>query len=220
MRFSMRLLSGACALAVATSLTGCVTPPPAKDYTVLNAAKPRSILVVPVVNNSTQVDAADNFLATLAPPLGERGYYVFPVNLVQHVMDNSGLGDASLVASANPTRVASLFGADTVLYATVEKWSTEYILFSSSTTVQIHYSLKSGKNGATLWDRDITTVYQPQGASGGNPLAALIADAIVAAIVRAHPNYIPLANQANVQAFDTTNEGLPYGPYDSRHGGF
>ena len=217
----MRILPGLCTLTLVAGLTACATPGPApKSYTAFNAASPRSILIVPVVNDTTQVDAADNFLATLAPPLGERGYYVFPVNLVQHVMDDSGLGDANLVANADPVRVASLFGADAVLYAKVEKWDALYVLLSSSVTVEIHYTLKSGKNGTTLWDQDVTTVYQPQAASGGSPLAALIADTIQAAIVRAHPNYIPLANQANAEAFNTANQGLPYGPYDDRHGGF
>jgi hypothetical protein len=217
----MRKLAPLSALALAASLTACVQPPPPpKDYSALNASNPRSILIVPVVNNSTQVDAADTFLDTLAPPLGERGYYVFPVNLVRHTMNDSGLGDANLVAQAPAPRVAALFGADTVLYATVEKWDAQYILLNTTITVQIHYTLKDGKSGATLWDQDETTVYQPQGASGGNPIADLVADAIIAAITRAHPDYIPLANQANIIAFDTPNQGVPYGPYDSRHGGF
>lgn len=203
-------------------LAACTQPngPAPKDYSTFNSASLRSILVVPVVNNTTQVDAASTFLDTLAPPLGERGYYVFPVNLVRHTMEDSGLGDANLVAQASPTQMARLFGADAVLYATVEKWDAQYIVISSSITVQIHYMLKDGKSGATLWDQDETTVYQPQGASSGNPLADLIADAVIAAITRAHPNYIPLANQANQQAFNTPQQGLPYGPYDGRHGGF
>jgi len=203
------------------NLAACVPPgPPPKDYSALNTSDPRSILIVPVVNNTTEVDAADTFFDTLAPPLGERGYYVFPVNLVRHTMDDSGIGDANLVAEASPMRVASLFGADAVLYAKVEQWNAQYILLSSSVTVEIHYTLKDGKTGATLWDQDETVVYQPQAANGGNPLADLIADALIAAITRAHPNYIPLANEANAQAFNTPNQGLPYGPYDTRHGGF
>ena len=216
----MRFLPSLLMLPLVASLVACVHPPTPKDYTAYKAADPRSILIIPVVNNTTQVDAADTFLATLSQPLGERGYYVFPVNLVQHTMDDSGLGDADLVAKADPVRVASLFGADAVLYARVEHWDAQYALINTSVTVQIHYTLKDGKDGRTLWNRDVTTVYQPQGSSSGNPLADLIVDAIQAALVRAHPNFIPLANQANIIAFDTMNQGVPYGPYDTRHGGF
>lgn len=208
-------------LSLLAALSACAPPGPApKDYTALTAANPRSILVVPVVNNTTEVDAAATFLDTLAPPLAERGYYVFPVNLVRNTMQESGLGDANMVAQSSTTRLASLFGADAVLYATVEKWDAEYIIFSSSITVDIHYVLKDGKTGAQLWDQDETVVYQPRTANGGNPLADLIVNAVVAAITRAHPDYIPLANQANAEAFNTPQQGLPFGPYDTKHGGF
>jgi hypothetical protein len=200
-------------------LAGCVKPPMPQDYTAFHQSDPRAILVVPVVNDTAQVDAATNFLATLSQPLGERGYYVFPVNLVAHQMDDNGLGDADMVSKASPVRLAGLFGADSVLYARIERWDAQYVVVSTNVTVQVHYSLKDGKTGATLWDQDVTTVYSPQ-ANGGNPLAVLIADAIMAAIERAHPNYIPLAQQANAIAFTTPNQGVPYGPYDDKHGGF
>jgi hypothetical protein len=43
----------------AVSLAGCATTPEPKDFTAYNAEMPRSILVVPVVNHSNEVDAAD-----------------------------------------------------------------------------------------------------------------------------------------------------------------
>lgn len=201
-------------------LAGCVHPPPPKNYAAFRAADPHAILIVPVVNDSSEVDASADFLATLSQPIADRGYYVFPVNLVKHVMDDSGLGDASLVAQAPAQRVARLFGADAVLYAKIDRWTAQYVFLSTTIIVKIYYVLKDGKTGRTLWDRHVKTVYQPQGASAGNPLAALIADAIAAAIERAHPNYIPLAQQTNIVAFDTPEQGLPYGPDSSKHGGF
>ena len=109
-------------LGVAVALAGCAPAP--KDYTNLRAEAPRSILIVPVVNKSTQADAPDNFLVTLPVPLAERGYYVFPVNMVKRTMEDDGLSDADMVANAEPVRLASLFGADAVLYASIEKWNS------------------------------------------------------------------------------------------------
>jgi len=197
----------------ALALGGCQAPLPDKDYSLLKAEAPRSILIVPIVNKSTQVDAPDSFLATLPVPLAERGYYVFPVNMVKRTMEDDGLSDADLVASADPVRVASLFGADAILYASIENWTTQYAVISAATIVDIHYTLKSGKTGKTLWDARVRTQYSPH-ASSGNLFADLIADAIVAAIQRAHPNYLPLANQANALAFYTKGQGLLPGPYD------
>jgi hypothetical protein len=43
----------------------------------------------------------------------------------------------------------------------------------------------------------------------------LVADAIQAAITKAAPNYIPLAQQANGLAIDGAANSLPVGPYDT-----
>jgi hypothetical protein len=204
-------LSGSILLA----LSACAAQPTPYDYSALRAANPRSILVVPVVNKTTQVEAADTFLATLASPIAERGYYVFPLNMVKHTMEDDGLADADMVAGAPAQRLASLFGADAVLYAEINHWESKYIVLSTSTEVSVHYVLKSGHDGSILWDSNVTTVYSPH-SSGGNPIADLIADAIIAAIERGHPSYIPLANQANALAFYDPNKGLLAGPYGTK----
>lgn len=140
---------------VGFALGGCAPAP--KDYTDFKAESPHSILVVPVVNRSTQVDAPDDFLVTLPIPLAERGYYVFPVNMVKRTMEDDGLSDADMVANADPVKLAQLFGADAVLYATIDEWDSRYILVSTTTTVKIDYALKSGKTGKTLWYSTIQT---------------------------------------------------------------
>jgi hypothetical protein len=58
-----------------------------------------------------------------------------------------------------------------------------------------------------------TMQYSPQANGGGNPLAALLAQAIIAAIEKAEPNYMPLTQQANLLAASTAGQGLPAGPY-------
>ncbi len=125
----IRRATGRLALAALLAvLAGCATAPPRKDLSALVAAKPRSILVVPVVNNSVDVTAGDYFLSTVPVPLAERGYYVFPVNLVKRLLEDDGLADASLVHGAQTDRLAALFGADAVLYIVVQKWESKWIL--------------------------------------------------------------------------------------------
>jgi len=53
-------------------------------------------------------------------------------------------------------------------------------------------------------------VYQPQANGGG--IAGLLANAIVAAMTKAAPNYIPLAHQANNGAINLKGTGLPQVP--------
>ena len=69
-------------LAAAALLAGaCATPQP-YDYTAFKEARPKSLLVLPPLNNSPDVNASYSFLSHVTLPLAESGYYVLPVTLV------------------------------------------------------------------------------------------------------------------------------------------
>ncbi len=211
----MKMLHSIVAGILLLSLTGCVLPPTESDYdyTAFRAADPRSILIVPVVNNSVDVDASDYFLSAISQPVAERGYYVFPVNMVKRVMEEDGLSDANMVHSADPTRLAALFGADSVLYISIERWDAQYAVVSTSVTVEFNYILRDGHTGLELWSSDQKIVYTPESTSSGNLIADLVIAAVQAAATKAKPNYMPLARQANGAAVVETHHGLPAGPY-------
>lgn len=184
-----------------------------KDYTDLRTEAPRSILVVPAINRSVEVNAPDYFLSTISRPLAERGYYVFPVHLVKRMMEDDGLNDADMVHAGDPQRMGKMFGSDAVMYITIERWDAQYVVFSTTVTVEMNYVLKSATSGQTLWSNTQKLVYQPQNNNSGGGIAGLIAQAVVAAIAKAAPNYVPLAQQANALAVSTKGQGLPAGPY-------
>ena len=213
MAFQFRII--ALGLCVAT-LTGCVTAPVKKNYSNFRTENLRSILVVPAINKSVAVDAPDYFLSTISRPLAERGYYVFPVHLVKRLMEDDGLNDADMVHAGDPQRLGKMFGSDAIMYVSIERWDARYIVLSTTVTVELKYVLKSASTGKTLWDNSQKLVYQPQNNSGGG-LAGLIAQAVVAAMTKAAPNYVPLAQQANLQAIYIKGQGLPAGPYDQHY---
>jgi hypothetical protein len=214
----MKALRLAFVALAALSLGACVTTQTPKDYAHFRAVDPHSIVVVPAVNRSLEVTAADYYLSTITLPLAERGYYVFPVHLVKRVMEDDGLSDADLVHSAPPERLGEMFHADAILYVTIEKWDSTYAVFATSTEVTIAYALKDAHTGETLWDDTEALVYQPQANNSGGGLAGLIAQAVVAAMERAAPNYMPLARQANGMAVNGPGKGLPAGPYSPKYG--
>lgn len=205
--------AAAAVVAASLSLGGCATAPSGKDYAAFRAEGPRSILVVPALNNTLNVPAPDYFLSTISRPFAERGYYVFPAYMVKRVMEDEGLSDAGLVHGADASRFNRLFGCDSVLFVTIQQWDSKYMVIATQTTVKFDYTLKSCKSGATLWQESQGMVYSPQSSNSGNPLADLIAMAVVAAIQKGAPNYIPLAIQANMLAAGMPGRGLPAGPY-------
>ena len=195
-------------------LAGCAAPGPDKAFLQpLHEQKPRSILVVPVNNETIDVQAPTSVLATLPMVLGERGYYVFPVNTVKTLLENEGYYEPAEVHAAPPESLASMFGADTVLYVTIHEWKSQYMLISTTTTVDFEYRLVNA-DGAELWRARKQLSYNPNSQnSTGNPLADLISMAVTAAIERAAPNYLPLTRTANAQTFYNQQRGLPPGPY-------
>lgn len=200
-------------VASGVSLAACVTAPSQKDYHAFYGESPKSILVVPALNNTVSVNAADFFVSTISRPFAERGYYVYPAYMVKRVLEDQGLSDAGLVHAADASRLGALFGCDAVLFVEIQRWESQYIVISTSTNVQFQYTLKSCKTGQVLWTDTQSLSYSPQASNSGNPLADLLAQAIMSAIEKGAPNYIPLTQQANLQAASLPGQGLPAGPY-------
>lgn len=210
------LASKAAALAAVTAallLTGCASHPIVKqDLSAFNAAKPRSILVVPAANKSLDVDAPNYLLTTLTVPLAERGYYVFPVHTAKTVLEQEGFYDGDQVQKQPPEALARLFGADAVLYVTINRWDAQYAVLATTVTVDFDYRLVS-KDGTELWKANKKMAYSPQNQNTGSPLGNLIAAAVSAALERAKPNYMPLAQSANLQVLTMEPTAIPTGPY-------
>lgn len=194
-------------------LSGCVAQPVKKDMSAFKAASPRSILVVPAVNKTLDVDAPNYLLATLPIPIAERGYYVFPVNTTKFVLEQEGFYEGERIHKEAPQTLAGLFGADAILYVTINRWDAQYAVIASTVTVDFDYRLVS-KDGTEIWKEQKIMRYSPQNNNNSaSPAAALIGMLLSAAITRAAPNYIPLTQQANQQVFTMGPNALPEGPY-------
>ena len=143
----------------------------------------------------------------------ERGYYVFPVNMVKRVLEDDGLSDADLVHNAPTEKLCNLFGADAILYVTINEWDAKYLVLNTQVTIGLSYVIKDGKTGETLWEHQQKMVYAPQNQSTGSAAGDLLSMMINAALTKASPNYVPLARQANALAFNGEYVGIPPGPY-------
>lgn len=198
----------------ALALSGCVTQPAKKDMSAFMAAAPRSILVVPVVNKSLDVDAPNYVLSSLPVPIAEKGYYVFPVNTTKVVLEQEGFYEGEKVHEQPASTLSGLFGADAVLYVTINRWDAQFALITTTVTVDFSYRLVS-KNDVEIWSETKQMRYQPDNNNNQavSPMAALLASVISAALTRAAPNYMPLTRQANQQVFILGHNPLPDGPY-------
>lgn len=204
------------AFAMLVLTSACTTRPP-YDYTNFRAHPPRSIVVLPPTNQSPDVKATYGYLSTMTMPIAEKGYYVFPVEVVDEFMKENGLPGPNEMQSAPLPKLQEVFGADAVLYTNITKYGTRYAVLDSVTEISATGKLVDIRSGLTLWEGSVDLAQGMNGGGGGNPLAALIAKAIVSLVNQIIANSTDYAHQlapvANAQLFTLKDHGLLDGPY-------
>src|SRR5437868_7205864 len=151
-------------------LSGCVTQPK-PDYSNVFDLQAHSILVVPPANKTTAVDAPAVFLTTVSAAFAERGYYVFPVFLVQDILNDLGATDEGAIAAIPPEKFKEVFEADSILYVTITDWATSYIVIASNIIVGAEYRLVDAGTGTVLWTGKQKIIHD---SGGGVPIGALV----------------------------------------------
>ncbi len=197
------------AAAVACMLAGCASEP--FDYTLFRAHMPRSILVLPPLDASMEVGAGSAYLSTVTEPLAERGYYVFPVAVVEAILRENGLPTAGEMHGVSLAKIDEIFGADAVLYAKVTRWGTAYRVLDSATEVAVEASLVHVRTGTEIWRGSGYAVRSSsEGSSdlGGMLVAALVHQVASAAGDRSRD----LAGDCNAVLFRNERDGLLLGP--------
>ncbi len=192
-------------------MSGCATTH--YDYSALEQSKPRSIVIIPPNNNSLEVNAPYIYMSTLSRPLAEKGYYVFPVSVIDQFLKENGLPTPAEMNDVPLDKIADHIGADAVLYTTIRDWGQKFQIVSSVTKVQADLKLVDVKTGETLWEA--SAVAQKSSDDGGGGLAGAIIGAIVTQIMATTVvDHTPqLARQANYIAINNSNRGLLDGPY-------
>ncbi len=189
--------------------SGCATVEP-KDYTEFRKSKPHSILVLPPLNESTEIGATYSVLTTTTRPLAELGYYVFPVAIVDQYLKENGLTVPGDMHQAPLSKLHDVFGADAVLYLTVKQYGSKYQVFASNTVVTIMGKLVDCRTGTTLW------IGKAQAINNGQSglIEALVTQVLNKLTDQAHI----VATMASYQLLLPPSQGLLKGPRHPEYG--
>jgi hypothetical protein len=149
----MRRIIGVLGVCTLLLLVGCATQPrTAYDYTQFKAENPLSILVLPPLNDSLDVNAGYSFLSQVTYPLAESGYYVFPVAVVNDLFKHNGVTEPSDIHAIPLEKLREIFAADAVVYLKITEYGTSYKIIASDTRVTAQARLVSLKTGEKLWE--------------------------------------------------------------------
>lgn len=180
------------------------------DYRAYLDNFPKSILVLPPLNESLEVQASGMFLSTITTPLAELGYYVLPVAVVDAVLRENGVPLPPEMHQVSIEKLQEVFHPDSILYITIKKWTTTYLVFNTTTTVVLDYRLVDTDTKLDIWRWRQAFQYSPS-----NNQSGLAGKIVVAAIHAAQSGSGRLEREvaiaANQMAFYQPRHGLLVG---------
>ncbi|WP_053293610.1 DUF799 domain-containing protein [Burkholderia pseudomallei] len=210
-------------LSIVALLSACAQPVKRPDYTAFKKSQPRSILVLPPVNETNDVAATYGMLSQMTLPLAEAGYYVVPVAVMDETFKQNGLTNAAEIQGTSPAKLREIFGADAALYSKVTKYGSVYQIVDSTTVVAASAKLVDLKTGDVLW--------QGNGRATGKEMGNNVnvgAFGIVGVLVQAAVKQVAhsLTDEGHDVAALTSNRllsagspnGLLYGPRSTKYG--
>lgn len=215
-----RGLRGALAMAAVLLTAACAAPRPATDYSAFKAARPRSLLVLPPLNQSPDVVAPWAVLAQATAPLAESGYYVMPVTLVADTFKENGLAVPADMHAVAPAKLREIFGADAALYISVSRYGTSYQVLDSSAVVTAQARLVDLRDGSVLWTGAATASNAEQQHQQGGGLVGLLVMAVVKQILNSVTDAsYPVAGVMSQRLLSAGRPGgLLYGPRSPKYG--
>ena len=178
------------------------------SYKALYEERPISILIMPPINNTVDVDAKDYFYTSLFQPLCDRGYYVFSPFLMMEMLKNESAYDAELFLERDLKIFNDMLGADLVLFTQINEWSKGRM--AGNITVSVDYMLKSAKTNEVVFQRTGEFQLDTNIKSGSGGIAGLLADMITTSIYTSMIDKMVAARRCN----DMILEDFPFGVYN------
>ncbi len=205
-----------------TSAACTLTPtPPRLAQTAYHRNIPRSILVLPPLNETTELNASALYLSTISAVLGERGYYVPPIAMVNQMLQDNGLTLPGEMHRAPLSRLTDVFGVDAVLYVTIRQWGASL----GAHQVTLDYRLVETRGGSEIWRRTATGRrpinsghHTSKNEKNGWAVVAeiLIQLLIETAVAEVMDLPLDLVRETNAQAINSSEDQLLLGPYHPR----
>ncbi len=115
---------------------------------------PRSIAILPVLNETVSLKAPEMFRPILLNKLSQKGYEISSISFIDEKLLEREIREAGQIHSLTPQELGKLLGVDALLYSTATEFNTTYLLTYASMTVGGRFELKDAKTGSLLWESE------------------------------------------------------------------
>ena len=175
------------------------------QYAKMYEEKPITLLVMPPINNSTNVEAKELLYTSISRPLAEAGYYVISPLLAMDVLKAESAYDAELFFDASLSEFHKYFGADAVVFSVIDTWTKKGLGIET----KIRYVIKSAHTNEILFDRSCDLYLDLSVTSNNKGLLNSLVNLAASAINTAATDHIVAARKANYYIF----RDIPRGKY-------
>ena len=179
------------------------------QYAKMYEEKPITLLVMPPINNSTNVEAKDLLYTSISRPLVEAGYYVISPLLAMDVLKAESAYDSEMFFDAPLTAFQNYFGADAVVFSVIDTWAKK----GMGIETKIRYVIKSAYTNEILFDRSCDLYLDLSVDSGTNGLLGALVDLAASALNTAATDHIIAARKANYYIL----RDIPRGKYSPEY---
>jgi hypothetical protein len=197
-------------IGIALAASSCTSTKPAlrsETYKGMYAEKPLTVLLMPPINKSTNVEAKEYFHSTLNIPINNAGYYVIPQILSMEILKKESAYDAENFLNSNLNKFGEIFGADLVLFTIIGKWDKSGL--AAKVYVDVEYIFKSTKTNEIIYTRKGSVTYDASVNTGATGALGVLANMTASAINTAATKYVDVARACNAYTF----KDLPAGKY-------
>ena len=115
-----------CVLFASCSMTQQITR--GEQYAKMYEEKPITFLVMPPINNSTNVEAKDLLYTSISYPLIESGYYVLSPMLTMEILKKESAYDAEMFIEGDLSQFRNVLGADAAMFTIIKSWKRNNIV--------------------------------------------------------------------------------------------
>jgi hypothetical protein len=179
------------------------------QYAKMYEEKPVTLLVMPPINNSANVEAKELLYTSISRPLVEAGYYVISPLLAMDVLKAESAYDSEIFFDAPLTTFQNYFGADAVVFSVIDTWTKK----GFGIQTKIRYVIKSAYTNEILFDRSCDLYLDLSVNSGSGGAIGALANLTASIINTAATDHIIAARKANYFIL----RDIPRGKYSPDH---
>lgn len=179
------------------------------QYEKMYEEKPVTLLVMPPINRSANVEAKELLYTSISRPLIEAGYYVISPLLAMDILKAESAYDSENFFDAPLAAFQNYFGADAVVFSVIDSWAKR----GTGIKTKIRYVIKSAHTNETLFDRSCDLYLDLSVNSGADGVLGALLNLAASAINTAATDHIVAARKANYYIM----QDIPRGKYSPEH---